>query len=106
MVLEKAVKYSEREGKGKVSYRSLKKALDEMKIPILITEQDVEKIQRPERILTQTQSIGTPSERGIKENIASLHKRMKLSRNGLVLKRREMEKAKGLISKMEKELGS
>ena len=106
MVLEKAVKYSEREGKGKVSYRSLKKALDEMKIPILITEQDVEKIQRPERILIQTQSIGTPSERGIKENIASLHKRMKLSRNWLILKRREMEKAKGLISKMEKELGS
>jgi hypothetical protein len=31
---------------------------------------------------------------------------MKLSRNWLILKRREIEKAKGLILKMEKELGS
>ena len=76
MVVEKAVKYSEKEGKGKVSYQSLKKALAEMKINIPITEQDVEEMQRPERILAQTPSIGTPSEKRVKENIASLQKKV------------------------------
>src|SRR4030066_1412433 len=45
MVMEKAVKYSEREGKEKVSYQSLVKALAEMKIHIRITERDVEERQ-------------------------------------------------------------
>src|SRR4030042_4646355 len=63
MVLEKAVKYSEKEGKGKVSYQSLKRALGEMKIHIRITERNVEETQRTERILPQTFSIGTPSEK-------------------------------------------
>jgi argininosuccinate lyase len=106
MIVEKAVKYSDREGKKKVSYPSLKKALSEMKIDISITEQDVEKIQRPERILTQTQSIGTPSEKRIRENIASLQKKVKASRDWLIRKRRKIEKIKELVSKMEKQLVS
>ncbi len=104
MVVEKAVKYSEREGKGKVSYESLKKALGEMEINIQIKEQDVEKIQRPETILTQLQSIGTPSERRVRENIGSLRKRIKVHKDWLARKRRKIEKAKELVSEMEKEL--
>jgi argininosuccinate lyase len=105
MVVEKAVKYSEREGKGKVSFQSLKRALSEMKIDVAITEQEVEKVQRPERILTQTPSIGTPSEKRVRENIASLRKRMKANRDWLIRKRRKIEKGKKLISEMEKRLG-
>src|SRR4030042_1033007 len=85
MVMEKAVKYSEKEGRGKVSYQSLKKALTEMKVNISITEKDVEKIQRPQRILAQALSTGTPSGKRVKENIASLQKRVKASRDWLVL---------------------
>jgi argininosuccinate lyase len=106
MVMEKAVKYSEREGKGKVSYQSLKKALGEMKINIQITEKDVEKIQRPETILTQFQSAGTPSEKRVRENISALRERMKVHKDWMVRKRRKIEKAKGLVSEMEKKLGS
>jgi len=102
MVLEKAVKYSEKEGGGKVSYRSLKRALSEMEINIPITEQDVKKIQRPEGILAQTQSIGMPSEKRVKEQIASLHERVKTNRGWLVYQRRRMDKARGLVAKMEK----
>jgi len=106
MVMEKAVKYSEREGKGKISYQSLRKAVDEMKIKIEISEQDMEEIQKPERILTQTQFIGTPSEKGTKENIASLLKRIETSRRWLISMRKRIERAKELVSKMQKELAT
>ncbi|MCJ7785925.1 MAG: lyase family protein, partial [Desulfobacterales bacterium] len=106
MVMEKAVKYSEKEGRGKVSYQSLKKALAEMKVNLLIKEQDVEKIQRPEKILAQALSVGAPSEKRVKENIASLEKRVQARRNWLIRKRKGIEKARALIFKMEKELSS
>ncbi len=106
MVLEKAVKYSEKEGGGKVSYQSLKRALGEMRINITITEEDVKKIQRPERILIQTSSIGTPSEKRIGENIASLREKVKTNRGWWVRKKRVIENKKALVSRMEKTLGS
>jgi Cdc6-like AAA superfamily ATPase len=105
MVMEKAVKYSEKEGRGKVSYQSLMKALAEMKIDISITEKDVEKMQRPEKILAQTLSIGTPSEKRVKENIASLQKRVRAKKNWLIDKRMGIEKAKALIFRIERQLG-
>jgi argininosuccinate lyase len=105
MVMEKAVKYSEKEGRGKVSYGSLKKALAEMKINISIKEKDVEEMQRPERILAKTLSIGTPSEKRVRENIASLQKKVRSNKDWLILKRKGIEKAKALIFKMEKQLG-
>jgi argininosuccinate lyase len=104
MVMERAVKYSEKEGKGKVSYQSLKKALTEMKVDISMTEKDVERMQHPEKILAQAQSVGAPSERRIKENIASLQKRVEADKNWLLRKRKGIEKARALILKMEKEL--
>jgi argininosuccinate lyase len=106
MVMERAVKYSEKEGKGRVSYPSLKKALAEMKIHLPVTERDVERNQRPERILAQTSSVGTPSEKRIKENIVSLQKRVRANRDWLVHKRMGIGKAKALIFKMEKQLSS
>jgi len=105
MVVERAVKYSEKEGEGKVSYQSLKKALAEMKVNISIKENDVEKMQRPERLLVQALSIGTPSEKRVKENIASLQKKVQTSREWLIRKRKGIEKAKALIFRMEKQLG-
>jgi len=106
MVLEKAVKYSEKEGGGKVSYRSLKRALGEMRINIPITQEDVKKIQRPENILTQTSSIGTPSEKRMKENIASLREKLKTNRGWLIRKKRVIENKKALVLRMEKTLRS
>jgi argininosuccinate lyase len=106
MIMERAVKYSEKEGRGKVTYQSLKKALTEMKINISITEKDVEIIQRPERVLTETPSIGTPSVKRAKENIASLQKKVQANRAWLIHKRVGVERAKALILKMEKQLTS
>jgi ribosomal protein S15P/S13E len=106
MVMEKAVKYSEKEGSGKVSYRSLTKALTEMKVHLRIAEKDVEKMQRPERILAQALSIGTPLEKRVRENIASLQRRVQVKRAWLALQRRRIEKAKDMLFQMEKELSS
>src|SRR4030042_17461 len=105
MVVEKAVKYSEKEGKGKVSYQSLKKALTEMKVNLSVTEENVEEMQRPEKILAQTSSMGTPSEKRIKENIGSLQKKVRINRDWLIHQRTGIEKAKALMFKMEKQLG-
>jgi hypothetical protein len=105
MVMERAVKYSEKEKKGSVSYQSLKKALAEMKINLPVTERDVERNQRPEKILTQSSSPGTPSEIRINENVASLKKRVQAKKAWLIDKRKGIEKAKALIFKMEKQLG-
>jgi len=104
MVVEKAVKYSEKEGKGKVSYQSLKKALTEMKVHLSVTEENVEEMQRPEKILDQTSSIGTPSEKRVKENIGSLQKKVRINRAWLIHQRKGIEKAKALMFQMEKQL--
>jgi len=105
-LMEKAVKYSEKEKKGEVSYQSLKKALGEMKVSIPFTEQDVKKIQRPERILSELPSIGMPSEKRVRESITSLRGKVKWNRDWLMLKRRGIEKAKALVFRMAKKLGS
>jgi argininosuccinate lyase len=105
-VVEKAVKYSEKEKKEEVSYQSLKKALGEMKVHIPFTEQDVKKIQRPERILSELPSIGAPSEKRVRENITSLRGKVKSNRDWLMLKRKGIEEAKALVSRMAKKLGS
>ncbi len=104
MAMERAVKYSEKEGKGKVSFQSLKKALVEMKIDIRIKEKEMEEIQKPERILSQTQSIGAPSEKRVKEHIVSLQKKVRTGRDWVIQKRKGIEKAKSLIFRMEKQL--
>ena len=104
MVMEKAVKFSEKEGSRRVSYQSLKKALEEMEVALSVTEEDVKEIQRPERVLTQALSFGTPSEKRIKESIASLQGKVQVNRNWLIRKRRGIERAKALIFKTEKQL--
>jgi hypothetical protein len=95
MVMEKAVKYSEKEGAGKVSYPSLKKALNEMNIHLSVTAKNLEKIQSPEETLPET-------EKRVREHQASLLKRVKDTRGWVTQKRNEMEKAKAMVSDGEK----
>ena len=106
MVVEKAVKYSEKEGEGRISYRSLLSVLREMKVNIPITERDVKKIQRPESILIEIKSIGVPSEKRVREHIASLRERVRSNRKWLVFQKRKMHQTERLVLKMEKRLGS
>jgi argininosuccinate lyase len=102
-VVEKAVRYSEEEGLEEVSHGSLKRALQEMKIGASIRKKDVENVQRPEGMLTQARSIGMPSEKKVQENIASLHKRWDATMDVLITRKRGIEKAKEMLSKMERQ---
>ena len=104
IILEKAVKYSEEEGAKEVSLGSLKKALKEMKIRIPVSRQSVMAVQRPYGILVQAQSIGTPSEKRVKEHLASLSVRTGEDKDWTVRQRRNIEKAKDRVSRMEKAL--
>jgi hypothetical protein len=47
-----------------------------------------------------------PSEKRVKENIASLRERLSKKRGGLITQRREIEKAKAILSKMERQIES
>jgi len=104
MVAERAVKYSEQEGKEKVSLQSLKKALAEMKIHIAVRGEDVNEIQRPDRVTSQDLSFGTPSGKRIKEEIVLLRNKIRANKTWLIGKRRGIERSKALLFKLEKEL--
>ena len=69
-----------------------------------IAAQEVEKVQRPEGILAQTLSIGMASEKRVRGEILSLRERVRHDKNWFLRKRREIEKARDLIVKMENEL--
>jgi argininosuccinate lyase len=106
MVIERAVKYSEVAGGKEVSFRSLKKALQEMKISIPITPASAVRLQQPDRILTRTRSIGTPSEKRVREHLASLGGRIKRDKAWCVHQRKGITKAKALVLSMEKASGA
>jgi argininosuccinate lyase len=103
--VERAVRYSEEEGLEEVSQGSLKRALQEMKIDAPIRKKDVENVQRPEGWLARAQSIGMPSDKRVLEGIASLNRRLSSTRDVLATRKKGIEKAKELLSKMERTLG-
>ena len=88
IVMEKAVKYSEAEGAKEVSFRSLKKALQERKIRHPDHPTSVIKIQQPDRILAQTRSIGTPSEKRVKEHLPPFEAGSTRRRSGVAVRER------------------
>lgn len=103
-VMEKAVRYSEEEGLEEVSHRSLTRALREMRVEASVPERDVRRVQNPKGMLAGVKSIGMPAENRIKENIAFLRKRVHEMRGWWTLQGEALEKARKMLSRMEKEL--
>jgi hypothetical protein len=99
--LEKAVKYSEEQGAGEVTFSSLKKVLREMKIELPITPHSIKKVQQPDGFLAQARSTGMPSEKRVKEHLSSLRDRIRKDQEWLVREKRGIERAKVLVSRME-----
>ncbi len=104
MVAERAVRYSEKEAQGEISYQGLHKALKEMGVDLHVTEKDIRRIQRPGEILSQHLAIGMPSAKRIQENLASLRERIRKSRAWLILKEKNIKKAMALMERMEKQI--
>jgi argininosuccinate lyase len=106
-VTERAVNYSEREGLEEISHASLHRALREMKIDFPITNREVKSIQSPEEMLVRARahSAGTPSERKVRENVASLRERMTEKKEWLTAQRKKMARARETLLRMERHLG-
>ena len=103
-IVERAVKYSEREGEGRVSFRSLKKVLEEMKIRLPISEREIEEIQSSERVLFESMTVGTPSTKRVLETLRSLRERVRQGQAWVKRKRGRIEKAMKTMEKMEKQI--
>jgi argininosuccinate lyase len=103
-VAEKGVKYSERQGKDRVSYEGLNMALEEMGIDLSLGAEEVDEAQKPAKALSHVRSVGTPSEHRVKENAASLRRRSRVSRRWMLQQKKGLERAKELINRMEGKL--
>jgi argininosuccinate lyase len=103
-LVERAVKGSEAERKGRVTYRSLERTLREMKIKIPMTPIEVDRRQAPQSILEQPLVIGMPSRGGIHRNLVSLRARIKHGTRRLHEVRKNIQKARALTLKAERQL--
>jgi argininosuccinate lyase len=61
VVVEKAVVYSEQEGRERITFKALKRALREMKITVNCKEKDLMSCQMPERVLQARKARGGPA---------------------------------------------
>jgi argininosuccinate lyase len=104
VVVEKAVKYSEREVNEKITFKALKQALKEMKIKVKIKERDVEECQVPERVLKERKTKGGPSPEVLKGEVAGFQKALKLHKEWLKLKVSQVERAQAEVRKIVKSL--
>jgi hypothetical protein len=86
-----------------VTYRSLERVLREMKIKIPITPGEVDQRQAPQSILEQPFVTGMPSKRGVRENLLSLRARIKHGRARLLRMRKDIQKARALTMKAERQ---
>ena len=97
-MMEKAVKYSETEGAKKVSYQSLKKALQKKFIPITPTLRHKNSATRPD---INSGPIYRSAFR-VKEHLASLRNQIKEKKVWCVHQRKGIEKARTWVLNMER----
>ncbi len=104
IVVEKAVKYSERGGSERITFNSLEQALREMKIKIKIKEKDVEECQVPERILKERKTKGGPAPEVLKNEIKRFQKVLQRYKDWSKKKVDKIKKAQGEVRKITKSL--
>jgi argininosuccinate lyase len=103
-VVERAVRYSEEGGGEEVTLPGLEKALAEFDIGLAVTEADVEEIQSPEWALGHGRVVGSPSAKGIRDNLRSLRTKMTKGQRWLEGRRKGLDRSRKLLEKMEKEI--
>ena len=104
MVVEKAVKYSEEEGSGKITFNALQHALRGMKIKIKINEADVRKCQLPAYVLKERKTKGGPAPEVLKTEIKRFEKALKRHCSWLRQKVSQVEEAQAEVKKIVKSL--
>ncbi len=96
VVIEKAVKYSK--DRDKLTYDSVKQALDEEKINIKLSKKQVEDWQNPKVILELTKSFGSPGIKSSQESAAILRKESQQLLSWLKDKELNRQKAENLLN--------
>ncbi|MBW1972725.1 MAG: argininosuccinate lyase [Deltaproteobacteria bacterium] len=104
ILMEKAVKFSEKEGKERITLKGLKAASAETGIILNITEKEIEEFQQPSRIVSLLKIIGGPSETSMREELASLSRRIRSHKRWYVERRKSLKSARDLILKKEEEI--
>jgi len=97
VIIEKSVKYSS--DRNKVTYQAVKKALDEEKVHISITEKQVTDWQNPRVILSLTKSVGSPGPKSVKESIVTLKNEAKKLTKWLKARDVDRQKAQKLLDR-------
>jgi argininosuccinate lyase len=96
IVIEKAIKYSS--DRDKLTYESVKKALDEENVKIDITEKQIADWQDPKVIIKLIRSFGSPGLTSIHESILILKKDSKKLYKWLEEKDEDRKKAEKLLT--------
>jgi argininosuccinate lyase len=100
VTVEKAVKYSEREGAEKITFKALKQALSEMKIKVKIKEKEVLECQVPERVLKERKAKGGPSPEAVRDEIKQFQKVLQQHKEWLKEKVAQVKKAQAEVKKI------
>jgi argininosuccinate lyase len=102
--VEKAVKYSEAERVGSISFSALKRALQEERLSLKIDERFVLKAQEPRLIVARRKAIGGTSPQALQKNILSVSLQLHTLQRWLSRKRQQQSTAKTRLAEMERGL--
>ena len=102
--IEKAVKYSEREGQDRISGQALRKALVEEKIDFEFDDRFLSEAQDPQRIVSRRKGIGGTSLKALRHHHERLSKFGQDTKRWYSRRKREHELAKRMLIKRENAL--
>jgi argininosuccinate lyase len=104
VLVEKAVKYSEAEGRETVSYEALDKALKEMDLQLSVSPDSVRNWQEPAPCVNRRKAIGGPAPEVVEEAVKALTAHVQKTKEWLQEKSNQIQSAKNRLEEIEKEL--
>ena len=102
--VEKAVKYSEAEGREQISLSALKRSLQEEGLRLKVAQGFISMAQDPQLIVSRRKAIGGTSPQALGRNIAILTHSLREATRWLAQKRNQEIKAKTYLREMERNL--
>ena len=102
--VEKAVRYSEQNGREVISGQALKKGLKEEKIDFKFGDRYLSEAQDPKRVIWRRKGIGGPSLKALGRHFENLSKFMEYTKKWHSRRKKEHELAKKMLESKEKAL--
>lgn len=102
--VEKAVKYSEMEGRDKISLRAFEQAMKEDKISFSAGQTLLDRFQNPKILIGLRKTTGGPSPEALKETLSHMDREKKAILKWVSAKRNQLSSAESLLRRQEKAL--